>query len=95
MALAVADSFAGEHWPLRAAARAARDLCRPRDLVAKLSYTIYGYDVRRVYYVPEWVKFAREGLMDVIMPGDHNVKVDICRAMVEAMKRVRRKLEGG
>jgi hypothetical protein len=64
------------------------DSGRPRDVAAKIAYTLAGIDVRRAYFFP---KELRE-LWDLILSSDHNSKVDACKIILEAFKRVRDKL---
>jgi hypothetical protein len=64
------------------------DSGRPRDVAAKIAYTLAGIDVRRAYFFPKELR----GLWDLILSSDHNAKVDACKIILEAFKRVRDKL---
>jgi hypothetical protein len=64
------------------------DTSRIWDIVAKVAYTIAGLQGRHVYTFPKDLK----ALVDLILPEDHNVKVDACKNILERFKRVRDKL---
>jgi hypothetical protein len=64
------------------------DASRIWDVVAKVAYTIAGLQGRRVYTFPKDLK----ALVDLILPEDHNVKVDACKNILDRFKRVRDKL---
>jgi hypothetical protein len=64
------------------------DVAKTVDVVAKVGFKLAGYDVRRVYFLPK----EFQPLWDIIESGDHNTKVEVCKALVEAFKRVRDKL---
>jgi len=66
-------------------ARVFVDLAKVVDPLAKVAYKIYGLDVRRVYALPR-------ALADVISPEDQNVRVAVCEAMLEAVKKLKEKL---
>jgi hypothetical protein len=92
LSVILADTFLGEYWTAKTPAPAVRDKGKPRDLVTKISYTIYGYDVRRVEIVREWLLYERKELIDYILPEDYNVRIDIAKCLLEAMKRLKEKL---
>jgi hypothetical protein len=60
------------------------------EIVAKVMYTLMQKIVRRVYFLPTWYAIWR----DIILASDHNTKVLICRAFLDAFKNVRDKLLG-
>jgi hypothetical protein len=64
------------------------DVSKTVDIVAKVGFKLAGYNVRRVYFLPAEFK----ALWDIIESGDHNTKVEVCKALVEAFKRVSDKL---
>jgi len=83
--LLLRDMLVGEHYVARGISPALREISRMKDVITKLAYTIYGYDVRRVYALPrEWA--------DIIEDTDQNVKIEIAKVMLEAIKRVKEKL---
>lgn len=55
------------------------------DILTKIAFKLYGKDTRRVYFHKVWG--------DIIEPSDHNVSVDAAKAMLEAIKRLKDKLE--
>jgi len=74
-----------EYWTSKGMSPALRDLSKMKDLLTKVAYKIAGMDVRRVYALPrEWA--------DIIESADHNVKIEICKALLEAMRRLKEKL---
>jgi hypothetical protein len=90
MVLSFVDSFMDEGHVARGYGFSMRDQGLMREIVAKVGYRLAGYDVRRVYFLPAEFK----PLWDIIESGDHNTKVEVCKALIEAFKRVRDKLEG-
>jgi hypothetical protein len=68
--------------------KAFEDVSRAMDVVTKVGFKLAGYDVRRVYFLPTEFK----ALWDLISSQDHNTKVEVCKALIEAFKRVRDKL---
>jgi len=84
--LVLRDRVFQEYWTSRGISPAMRDISKMKDVITKVAYKIAGLDVRRVYALPrEWA--------DIIEDTDHNIKIDVCNALLEAMKRVRDKLE--
>jgi len=79
------DMVFGEHWPTRACAKRMFDRSKMADVITKVSYKLAGYDVRRVHWHRVWY--------DIIEAQDHNVKVEVAKALLEAMKRLKEKLE--
>ena len=80
------DTFLSEYWTARGVAPAVRDTSKVADILTKIAYKLYGYDVRRVYTFPRvWA--------DTILSLDHNTKVEVCKALLEAVKRLKDKLE--
>jgi hypothetical protein len=73
----------------RGFSKAFRDKGEVADVVAKVGYKLAGLDVRRVYFFSG----AYTALRDIIEDTDHNVKVDVASILLEAMKRVKEKLE--
>jgi len=94
LSVILADTLVGEYSVARGIAPAVRDIAKPKDLVTKMAYKIYGHDVRRVYIIREWLLYERRGLIDYIIPEDHNVRIEIAKCLLEAMKRVKEKVEG-
>jgi hypothetical protein len=92
LSLILVDQFIGEYSVARGIAPAVRDKGKPRDLLTKIAYTICGYDVRRVEIVREWLLYERKELIDYILPEDYNVRIDIAKCLLEAMKRLKEKL---
>jgi hypothetical protein len=82
------DTFIDEGYITRAIVSNYRDVSRIWDVVAKVAYTIAGLQGRRVYTFPKDLK----ALVDLILPEDHNVKVDACKNILDRFKRVRDKL---
>jgi len=83
----ITDTFLSEYWSARGIAPVVRDTAKMADILTKIAYKLYGYDVRRVYTFPrEWA--------DIIESLDHNTKVEVCKALLEAVKRLKDKLEG-
>ena len=80
----VLDSVVGNDWLQKHILRIFEDKPKISDVVAKVSYTICGYDVRRVYF--------HKYLGDIILPEDHNIKNEIAKCLLDAVKRVRDKL---
>jgi len=93
ISLVLVDTLVGEYSLTKGWARVVRDKGKPRDLVTKIAYKIYGHDVYRRYIVREWLLHERRELIDYIMPEDHNVRILVCRALLEAMRRLHDKLK--
>jgi len=56
------------------------------EVLTKVAYKLAGFDVRRVYALPRvWA--------DIIEADDQNIKIEVAKVLLEAMKRVREKLE--
>ena len=55
-----------------------------------MGFKLAGYDVRRVYFLPKEFQVW----WDIIESQDHNTKVEVCKALLNAFKRVKDKLEG-
>jgi len=66
------------------------DLAYTTEIVAKIMYSLAGQIVRRVYFLP----LEYQVWWDIILASDHNTKVSICKALLEAFKRIRDKLGG-
>jgi hypothetical protein len=66
------------------------DLAYATEIVVKIMYSLAGQIVRRVYFLPPEYRVW----WDIILASDHNTKVQICRALLEAFKRIRDKLGG-
>jgi hypothetical protein len=66
------------------------DLTYSIEIVAKVMYSLAQQIVRRVYFLPP----EYEAWWDIILPSDHNTKVLICKAFLDAFKRVSDKLLG-
>jgi hypothetical protein len=66
------------------------DLAYATEIVAKIMYSLVGQIVRRVYFLP----LEYQVWWDIILASDHNTKVQICKALLEAFKRIRDKLGG-
>jgi hypothetical protein len=64
------------------------DAAKTADIVAKVGFKLAGYDVRRVYFLPTEFK----AWWDLISSQDHNIKIEVCKSLLEAFKRVRDKL---
>ena len=54
-----------------------RDEVIALDRLLRIAFTICGYELRRVF------------MDDIILPDDHNLKVEACRCILEAIKRIR------
>jgi hypothetical protein len=66
------------------------DLSYSVEIVTKVLYTLMQKTVRRVYFLPPEYKVW----WDIILASDHNTKVLICKAFLDAFKRVSDKLLG-
>jgi hypothetical protein len=66
------------------------DLAYTTEIVVKVMYSLAGQIVRRVYFLPP----EYQVWWDIILASDHNTKVQICKALLEAFKRIRDKLGG-
>ena len=66
------------------------DLAYATEIVAKIMYSLVGQIVRRVYFLPP----EYHVWWDIILASDHNTKVQICKALLEAFKRIRDELGG-
>jgi len=83
--VALRDMVFGEHVPVKSLTPVLMDAGSMKDLLTKVAYKIAGMDVRRVYALPrEWA--------DIIEPEDHNIRIEICKALLEAMRRLKEKL---
>jgi len=60
------------------------------EIVVKIMYSLAKQIVRRVYFLPP----EYHVWWDIILASDHNTKVLICKALLEAFKRIRDKLGG-
>jgi hypothetical protein len=58
------------------------------EIIAKIIYTLMQKTVRRVYFLPPEYAVWR----DIILAADHNTKVLVCKAFLDAFKNVRDKL---
>jgi hypothetical protein len=66
------------------------DLAYSTEIVVKIMYSLAKQIVRRVYFLPP----EYHVWWDIILASDHNTKVQICKALLEAFKRIRDKLGG-
>jgi hypothetical protein len=64
------------------------DLAYATEIVVKIMYSLVGQIVKRVYFLP----IEYQVWWDIILASDHNTKVQICKALLEAFKRIRDKL---
>jgi len=78
------DTWTAEYYVSRGVSPAVRDRARMADVLTKVAYKLAGYDVRRVYFHKVWG--------DIIEDTDQNVKIEVCKAMLEAFKRIKEKL---
>ena len=67
------------------------DKAKTVEIVAKVGFKLAGYDVRRVYFLPKEFQVW----WDIIESQDHNTKLEICKALIQAFKRVRDKIMEG
>ena len=65
-----------------------RDKAVLREIVSKVGFTVRDIYVRRAYTLPREFK----ALWDIIMAEDHNAKIDIAKALLNALKKVAEKL---
>jgi len=93
LSLVLMDTLVGEYSIARGIAQTLKDKGKPKDLATKIDYKIYGYDVRRAYMIREWLLHERRELIDYIMPEDHNIRIEIAKCLLEAMKRIKEKIE--
>jgi len=85
VALVLRDYFVGEQFIAKGVGKAFRDIPKMTDILTKVAFTLYGMDSRRVYFHKVWG--------DIIEPEDHNIKVDAAQKLLEAIKRLKQKLE--
>jgi hypothetical protein len=78
------DKFLDLGGIMKGVVRSVVDKVTSVDVLTKVAYKLAGKDVRRVYWHKVW--------QDIILPSDHNVKVDVAKILLEIMKRVRDKL---
>jgi hypothetical protein len=78
------DAFKDEGRVAKAPSIGVSDVAVMSDILIKIAFKLMGYDVRRVYFHKVWG--------DIIESQDHNLKILICKALLEAFKRVRDKL---
>jgi len=45
-----------------------------------------------VEIVRDWLLHERKELIDYILPEDHNIRIEIAKCLLEAMKRVKQKI---
>jgi len=80
------DAWVSEHYVSRGTSTVVRDRVRMAEVLTKVAYKLAGFDVRRVYALPRvWA--------DIIEADDQNIKIEVAKVLLEAMKRVREKLE--
>lgn len=72
----------------RAVDKVLEDRMKMAEIEAKVAYTLAGFTVRRVYFLPPEFR----ALWDIISSQDHNVKTMVCQSLLEAFKRVKDKL---
>jgi len=65
------------------------EVAKTAEVAAKVGFKLAGYDVRRVYFLPK----EFQTWWDIIESQDHNTKIEVCKALIEAFKRVKDKLE--
>jgi hypothetical protein len=78
------DTFKDEGYVTKTPSVSVSDVAVMSDILTKIAFKLMGYDVRRVYFHKVWG--------DIIESLDHNTKVEVCKALLEAFKRVRDKL---
>jgi len=88
LAIILRDTFLDEGFVTKHPSLAERDSALMQDLATKVAYKLAGKDVRRVYFFPPEL----QALWDIIMAEDHNVKVEVCKVLIEAFRRVKEKL---
>ena len=79
------DRFVDEGWVAKVPARGLRDAVKPSDFLLKVAFTLFGEAARRVYF--------HKVHGDIILPEDHNVRNLAAQALVEAVKRLKDKLD--
>jgi len=82
--LEVMDRFVDEGWVAKVPARAVWDRIKPSDFLLKVAFTLFGEAARRVYF--------HKVHGDIILPEDHNVRNLAAQALVEAVKKLKDKL---
>jgi len=82
--LTVRDMWFSTYYVSKGVSPAVRDPARMTDVLTKVAYRLAGFDVRRVYFHKVWG--------DIIEDTDQNVKIEVCKAMLEAFKRIKEKL---
>ena len=82
--LEVMDRFVDEGWVAKVPARGLRDAVKPSDFLLKVAFTLFGEAARRVYF--------HKVHGDIILPEDHNVRNLAAQALVEAVKKLKDKL---
>ena len=85
--ISILDTFSGEHGLWGHVVMRLREMMRCVDPIVKVAFKLFGRDARRVYSLPK--KFE-----DKIEARDHNVLVDACRDMYDALKSLSESLGG-
>jgi len=83
--VSILDRVFGEFTISRGASTALLDRAKMADILTKVAFKLYGRDTRRVYFHRVWG--------DIIEDEDHNVKVEVAKIMLDAIKRLKSKLE--
>jgi hypothetical protein len=65
-----------------------KDITTTAEIAAKVGFKLAGYDVRRVYFLPKEFQVW----WDIVESRDHNTKIEVCKALIDAFKRVGDKL---
>jgi len=84
VSIVLVDSFVGEYVISRGYGVALRDKPKITDLLTKIAFKLYGKDIGRVYFHKVWG--------DIIESEDHNVKVEVAKIILDAIKRIKDKL---
>ena len=85
LVLKLVDRFVDEGYVAKLPARAVKDMIKPSDFLLKVAFTLFGEAARRVYF--------HKVHGDIILPEDHNVRNLAAQALVEAVKRLKDKLD--
>ena len=83
--LSVVDRLCGEFSISRGTSTSLLDRGKMADILTKVAFKLYGMDTRRVYFHRVWG--------DIIEDEDHNVKIEVAKIMLDAIKRLKGKLE--
>lgn len=85
LTMILVDRFVDEGYVAKLPARTVGDLMKSSDFLLKVAFTLFGEAARRVYF--------HKVHGDIILPEDHNVRNLAAQALVEAVKRLKDKLE--